>query len=66
MPVGTTAKRQVEAIAKTDQVRECVVLAVVKDTSDIGDLDLGDRLRIRDASTEGSRPCSNAPKQRHE
>jgi hypothetical protein len=35
MPVGTTAKGQIEPIAKTNQVGERVVLAVMKNTADV-------------------------------
>jgi hypothetical protein len=63
MPIGATAKCQVEAITKTDQVRERVVLAIVKNAANMGDLDLG---RVRGVSTEGSRPCGNAHRKRNE
>ena len=36
MSVGTTAKRQIESIAKPNQVGERVVLAVMKNATDVG------------------------------
>ena len=58
------AKHAEPAVLKADQIGKGIVFAVVKDTADIGDLDPRERLRIRDASTNGSRPCSNAHEQR--
>jgi hypothetical protein len=41
VPIGATAKRQIEPIAKANQVGECVVLAVVKDTANVCHLNFG-------------------------
>ena len=56
------ARIGVDGKSATCVVGEFVLVTVA--SIDIGDLDLGDRLRIRDDST--SRPCSNAHKQRDE
>jgi hypothetical protein len=40
MTVGTTAKGQIEPLAKPNQVGERIVFAVVKDTAHIGDVHL--------------------------
>ena len=41
VPIRTTAKRQVEAIAKSHQVREGVVLTIMEHAADVADPDLG-------------------------
>ena len=66
VPLGTTAKRQIEFVAKSHKIRKRIVFAIVKDTTDIRDFDVRQFLRATGVATDGKDQCqhSNAGNQR--